>query len=238
MAGLLHRIKTILGLTSLQQLKESHHREERPAASYYLGPMAPVVWHATFRGTKCQCLGIWHNTLAKSYKWKWSWFRQTVYRLWPTGGVWPFCWRCWSLRTGARSRGFSRLLSRDGGETTLTSYPKSVLQVVDAHMHLDQFVKDTGHTIGSIDELKLWECCPTPTGELLFYVVNNAFLDRQLSFWTLSPEDITDKKARLAYSVHPKTAGLVSEAKMRSLIPRLRPASTKIGSTCGSWLRL
>ena len=57
---------------------------------------------------------------------------------------------------------------------------KPVLDIIDTHMHLDKFMADTGHNDIDMERLPSMKCCPTPVANLLFYVVNNAFLSSDL----------------------------------------------------------
>ena len=99
---------------------------------------------------------------------------------------------------------------------------KPVLDIIDAHMHLDKFMADTGHNDIEMERLPSMKCCPTPVANLLFYEVNNAFLSSDLKRWELTPEMITDPKAKICYSIHPKTAGKLSSAQLQHLLPILR----------------
>ena len=99
---------------------------------------------------------------------------------------------------------------------------KPMLDIIDAHMHLDKFMADTGHNGIDMERLPSMKCCPTPVANLLFYVVNNAFLSSDLKRWELTPEMITDPKAKISYSIHPKTAGKLSSAQLQHLLPILR----------------
>ena len=114
---------------------------------------------------------------------------------------------------------------RDGNGKLVSNIPtivKPVLDVVDAHMHLDKFMQDTGHNNIQIDRLPSMKCCPTPVANLLFYVVNNAFLTLDLKRWELTPDMISDPKAKISYSIHPKTAGKLSRLELNQLLPILR----------------
>ena len=99
---------------------------------------------------------------------------------------------------------------------------KPVLDIIDAHMHLDKFMADTGHNNIDMERLPSMKCCLTPVANLLFYVVNNAFLSSDLKRWELTPEMITDPKAKICYSIHPKTAGKLSSAQLQHLLLILR----------------
>ena len=99
---------------------------------------------------------------------------------------------------------------------------KPVFDIIDAHMHLDKFMQDTGHIDLEMERLPSMKCCPTPVANLLFYVVNNAFLSSDLKRWELTPKMITDPKAKISYSIHPKTAGKLSSAQLQHLLPILR----------------
>ena len=99
---------------------------------------------------------------------------------------------------------------------------KSVLDIIDAHMHLDPFMQDTGNKDIDMERLPSMKCCLTPVAYLLFCVVNNAFLSSDLKRWELTPEMITDPKAKISYSIHPKTAGKLSSAQLQHLLPILR----------------
>ena len=81
---------------------------------------------------------------------------------------------------------------------------KPVLDIIDTHMHLDKFMANTGHNDIDMERLPSMKCCPTPVANLLFYVVNNAFLSSDLKRWELTPKMITDPKAKICYSIHPK----------------------------------
>ena len=114
---------------------------------------------------------------------------------------------------------------RDGNGKLVSKIPtivKPVLDVVDAHMHLDKFMQDTGHNNIQMDRLPSMKCCPTPVANLLFYVVNNAFLTSDLKGWELTPDMISDPKAKISYSIHPKTAGKLSRPELQQLLPMLR----------------
>ena len=113
----------------------------------------------------------------------------------------------------------------DGNGILVSKIPtteKPVFDIIDAHMHLDKFVNDTGHIDIEMERLPSMKCCPTPVANLLFYVVNNAFLSSDLKRWELTPEMITDPKAKISYSIHPKTAGKLSSAQLQHLLPILR----------------
>ena len=98
---------------------------------------------------------------------------------------------------------------------------KPILDVVDAHMHLDKFMQDTGHNNIQMDKLPSMKCCLTPVANLLFYVVNNAFLSSDLKRWELTPDMISDPKAKISYSIYPKTAGRLSCPELQQLLPIL-----------------
>ena len=95
---------------------------------------------------------------------------------------------------------------------------KPVLDIIEAHMHLDKFMADTGHNDIDMERLPSMKCCLTPVANLLFYVVNNAFLSSDLKRWELTPEMITDPKAKICYSIHLKTAGKLSSAQLQHLL--------------------
>ena len=98
----------------------------------------------------------------------------------------------------------------DGHGKCVTKVPtvvKPVLEMVDVHMHLDKFVEMTGHRSVHMERLTSLNCCPMPPISLLFYVINNSFLSSNLQKWELLPEAIGDPKAKIAYSIHLKTAG-------------------------------
>ena len=97
-----------------------------------------------------------------------------------------------------------------------------MLDIIDANMHLDKFMADTGHNDIDMERLPSMKCFPTPVANLLFYVVNNAFLSLDLKRWELTPEMITDPKAKISYCIHPKTAGKLSSAQLQHLLPILR----------------
>ena len=96
-----------------------------------------------------------------------------------------------------------------------------MLDIIDTHMHLDKFMADTGHNDIDMERLPSMKCCLTPVANLLFYVVNNAFLSSDLKRWELTPEMITDPKAKICYSIHLKTAGKLSSAQLQHLLPIL-----------------
>ena len=52
---------------------------------------------------------------------------------------------------------------------------KPVMEVVNAHMHLDKFVADTGRQNIHMERLTSLNCCPTPPVNVSFYVVNSFF---------------------------------------------------------------
>ena len=71
----------------------------------------------------------------------------------------------------------------DGHGKCVTEVPtvvKPVLEMVDAHMHLDKFVEMIGHRSVHMEQLTSLNCCPMPPISLLFYVVNNSFLSSDL----------------------------------------------------------
>ena len=72
---------------------------------------------------------------------------------------------------------------------------KPVLDIIDAHMHLDKFMADTGHNDIDMERLPSMKCSLTPVANLLFYVVNNAFLSSDLKRWELTPKMITDYRS-------------------------------------------
>ena len=71
----------------------------------------------------------------------------------------------------------------NGNGTLVSEVPtiiRPVLDVVDTHMHLDKIMQDTGHNDIQMERLPSMKCCPTPLANLLFYIVNNAFLSLDL----------------------------------------------------------
>ena len=47
------------------------------------------------------------------------------------------------------------------------------------------------------------------------------FLSSDLKRWKLTPQMILDPKAKISYSIHPKTAGRLSSAQLQQLLPIL-----------------
>ena len=92
--------------------------------------------------------------------------------------------------------------------------------VADAHMHLDKLLKDTGHP-APVARLKAMSCCITPNVKLEFFVVNFSFLSQNNMHWPQSPEEIMDPLSRLAYSIHPKTAGELTDTEVCPLMLQL-----------------
>ena len=114
----------------------------------------------------------------------------------------------------------------NGNGTLVTEVPtvvRPVLDVVDSHIHLDKFMQDTGHNDNDIEMemLLAMKSCLTPLANLLFYVVNNAFLSSDLKRWELTLEIITYPKAKISYSIYPKTAGRLSSIQLQQLLPIL-----------------
>ena len=92
--------------------------------------------------------------------------------------------------------------------------------VADAHMHLDKLLKDTRHP-APIARLKAMSCCITPNVKLEFFVVDFSFLSQNNTHWPQSPEEIMDPLSQLAYSIHPKTAGELTDAEVHPLMLQL-----------------
>ena len=78
----------------------------------------------------------------------------------------------------------------------ISTIVKPVLDIVDAHMHLDKFIQDTGHNNIEMERLPSMKCCVTPLANLLFYVLNNAFLSSDLKRWELTPGMIFGSKGK------------------------------------------
>ena len=113
----------------------------------------------------------------------------------------------------------------NGTGTLVSEVPtivRPVLDVADTRMHLDKFMQDTGHNNIQMDRLPSMKCCPSLVANLLFYVVNNAFLPSDLKRWELTLEVIWDPKAKI-YSIHPKTAGRLSFPQLQQLLPWMGP---------------
>ena len=98
---------------------------------------------------------------------------------------------------------------------------KPVPIVADAHMHLDKLIDDTGHQ-PPLALLKAAPCCHTPNVKLSFYVTNFSFLDKHYNHWNMCPEAVTDPLAKLAYSIHPTTAGILAKEKVPQLLTKLQ----------------
>ena len=107
----------------------------------------------------------------------------------------------------------------NGNGTLVTEVPtvvRPVMDVVDSHIHLD-----TGHNDNEMEMLLAMKSCLTLLANLLFYVVNNAFLSSDLNRWELTLEMITHPKAKISYSIYPKTAGRLSSIQLQQLLPIL-----------------
>ena len=102
----------------------------------------------------------------------------------------------------------------------IPSTHKSLPAVADAHVHLDKLLKDTGHP-APVAGLKAMSCCITPNVNLEIFIANFSFLSQNNMHWSQSPEEITDPLSRLAYSIHPKTAGELTDAKVSPLMLQL-----------------
>ena len=64
-------------------------------------------------------------------------------------------------------------------------------------------------------------CCITPNVKLEFFVVNFSFLSQNNMHWPQSPEEIIDPLSQLAYSIHPKTVGELTDAEVCPLMLQL-----------------
>ena len=64
-------------------------------------------------------------------------------------------------------------------------------------------------------------CCITLNVKLEFLVANFSFLSQNNTHWPQSPEEITNPLSWLAYSIHPKTAGELTDAKVCPLMLQL-----------------
>ena len=111
-----------------------------------------------------------------------------------------------------------------GNECTarFTSTPQPVPTIADAHMHLDEFQRRAGHKL-NLARLKNLGCCDVPTASLQCCIANNSFPRlKDHPHWLLQPSDVSDAKVKMAYSIHPKTAGDLSTPEMaESLLEEL-----------------
>ena len=64
-------------------------------------------------------------------------------------------------------------------------------------------------------------CCIMPNVKLESFVANFSFLSQNNTHWPQSPEEITDPLSQLAYSIHPKTAGELTDTKVHPLMWQL-----------------
>ena len=94
-----------------------------------------------------------------------------------------------------------------------------IYEFADAHMHLDKFITDTGHK-GMLGRSQFLNCCHTPQGVLHLCVANNSF-PSESNDWQFQPSDIEDSVDKMAYSIHPKTAGQLSSSQFEVLLERL-----------------
>ena len=53
------------------------------------------------------------------------------------------------------------------------------------------------------------------------FVANFSFLSQNSTHWPQSPEEIMDPLSQLAYSIHPKTAGELTDAEIHPLMLQL-----------------
>ena len=115
---------------------------------------------------------------------------------------------------------FDQMCNRHGAlveEIDFSSNP--ICEVADAHMHPDKFITDMGQK-GMLSRIRFLNCCHTPCGVLCLCIANNSFLSES-NEWQLQPSDIEDSVVKMAYSIHPKTAGQLSSSQFEVLLERL-----------------
>ena len=102
----------------------------------------------------------------------------------------------------------------------IPSNQKSLPTIADAQMHLDKLLRDTGHS-APVSQSKPMSCCITQNVKLEFFVANFLFLSQNNTHWPQSPGEITNPLSWQAYSIHPKTAGELTDAEVCPLMLQL-----------------